>query len=88
MGEQPALTAPVKGVVQGYRQGEHGPYAWATASDGSVEGYVTFSLLTPVWNESDFPSNGTIVILDDIRKKSRGWYAMSARYMRPSDDKA
>lgn len=63
--------------------GKHGPYAVATAE--GVEGSITFSLSSPVWTENDQPEPGTRVILDNLRQKSAGWRALSARYVRLAD---
>lgn len=63
--------------------GRHGPYA---VSYCEKIGVVTFSLETPVWNEREWPTPGTIVILEDVRRKSAGWRAERARFLRPTDN--
>ena len=64
-------------------KGNHGPYAVARNDE---LGLVTFSLDPPVWQEGEYPENGTIVILSNIQKKSAGWRAKSGRFFRPSDE--
>lgn len=63
-------------------QGRHGPYAVARHKD---LGLITFSLNQNVWQESDQPECGTIVVLGEIRRKPAGWRAMSARFFTPND---
>lgn len=90
--EEP-FTGPVEAVVQGKGQGKHGWYAWANVDPATlppgakIEGSITFSLEpeTGVWKETDYPDEGTVVILNDLRKKREGWRAMEARLCRPSD---
>lgn len=62
--------------------GRHGPYA--VAKDASL-GSVTFSLTPDVWQEKRLPEAGSEVMLEDFQKKSAGWRAMSARFLRPED---
>lgn len=76
------IRAIVQKVVT---EGEHGPYAVATSKE--VEGSVTFSLESSVWQEPDLPESGTEVVLSELRKKRAGWRAMSARFFKPSDEK-
>ena len=64
--------------------GRHGPYATATTK--KVKGTITFSLDDDVWHENTVPQNGMIVVLSDLHKRSRGWRAMSARLLTPSDE--
>lgn len=70
-------------VVDKVIAGKHGDYAVAHSDRLSS---ITFSLQTPVWQESDHPEEGMEVVLSDIRKKRAGWRAMSARFVRPSDE--
>lgn len=74
------VIATIQSVIP---KGKHGAYAVATANE--VEGSITFSLARPVWTENDQPEPGTRVILSDLRLKSAGWRALSARYVRPAD---
>lgn len=62
------------------------PYAVAKA-DGIPEP-VTFSLDPDhqVWEEKEFPTAGTRVMLSDIRKNDKGWRAHKARFLRPEDE--
>lgn len=76
---------PFKAVVQEVVQGKHGWYAVASLEGAAIK-TATFSLEPPVWNESDHPQQGIVVILDDFRKKRAGWRAESARFYRPSDE--
>ena len=62
--------------------GKHGPYV---VTKCEKLGSVTFALEWEVWQEKDLPSQGTFVVLTDLRKKPAGWRAGSARYYRPSD---
>lgn len=64
------------------KNGRHGPYA--IARDHKL-GSVTFSLLSEVWQEKQFPEPGSEVVLEDFQKKRAGWRAMSARFLRPDD---
>lgn len=63
--------------------GRYGPYAVAYCNN--VKGSITFSLRAPVWQERDMPNRGISVVLFDLREKQRGWRAMSARFLRPTD---
>lgn len=76
-----AIKAVVQNVIP---QGRHGSFAIA-ASD-KVEGSITFSLKEDVWQEQEWPEQGTIVVLSNLRKKRAGWRAMSGRFLRPSDE--
>jgi hypothetical protein len=75
-----SCTAVVEKTI---RNGKHGPYAVASADN---LGLITFSLEPPVWEESDWPEGGNIVILSEIRKKRAGWRANRGRFLRPSDE--
>jgi len=69
-------------VQQVYPNGAHGPYAKARSEK---LGSVTFSLLRDVWKEKKRPDEGARVLLTQIRGKSAGWRAESARFLRPDD---
>jgi len=70
-------------VQKVFPNGKHGPYA--VASHEKL-GDVTFSLSQPVWEESDWPEEGNIVVLSKIRKKPAGWRSHSGRFFGPSDE--
>lgn len=73
-------------VVDKVVNGKHGQYA--VAHSEQLDGSVTFSLKSPVWQESSLPEGGIKVILSDLQYKSgAGWRSGSARYVRPSDRK-
>ena len=72
-------TVVVEKVVT---NGKHGPYAVGSSEE---LGLITFSLQAPVWNETDHPEGGSIVILSGITKKRAGWRANHGRFLRPSD---
>ncbi len=75
----------IKSVVQKVvREGKHGPFA-VTTSD-QIEGSVTFSLEPTVWQEEDWPEEGTMVFLGKLREKRAGWRAKLARFWKPSDE--
>jgi len=40
-----------------------------------------------VWQENSFPEEGVEVILTDLYKKTAGWRARKARFLRPEDEK-
>jgi hypothetical protein len=61
--------------------GKKGSYV-VTTCDG-LEGSVTFSLTTEVWQENKQPEKGNLVILSDVRRTSNGWRAYHARFYRP-----
>ncbi len=64
--------------------GDHGYYAVAVSE--KVKGPITFALYKPTWNEEGpRPSPGTLVILEDIRRKPKGWRAEKAKCLRPED---
>jgi len=73
----------LKAVVQKVIDGKHGCYA--VANSDKIEGSITFSLDPTVWKEKVYPQEGYMVVLSDIRKKSAGWRAHSARFLRPND---
>ncbi len=66
-----------------FPNGKHGPNAVASIE---VLGNVTFALKPPVWEEKYWPEEGDIVVLSEIRKKTRGWRAYSGRFFQPSDE--
>jgi len=76
-----AIKAVVQNVIP---QGRHGPFAIATSE--KVEGSITFSLKENVWQEQEWPEQGMVVALSNLRKKRAGWRAMSGRFLRPSDE--
>ena len=78
---------PFQGTVLGVYPGDHGPYAVAEVGQSGME-RITFALYPPVWNENSQPEPGMIVVLDDFRKKRRGWRAENARFLRPSDEQS
>lgn len=65
-------------------EGEHGPYAVATCD--SLEGSITFSLEPTVWQEADWPEQGSVVILNKLRQKRAGWRAKLVRFSQPSNE--
>ena len=73
--------ATVQKVLPG---GKHGPYAVALAEEDGRN--ITFSLDQPVWQESNLPEPGTIVMLSQLQKKRAGWRASSARLFQPADE--
>ncbi len=72
-------NAVVQEVVS---DGKHGPYAVVRHL---TLGRITFSLQPPVWTEKDWPEEGNVVVLSEIRKKRAGWRASFGRFFRPSD---
>lgn len=76
---------PFEAVVQEVVQGKHGPYAVALVDMAGIK-RATFALKSPVWEEGVLPEPGTVVVLNDFRKKRAGWRAESARFYRPSDE--
>lgn len=70
-------------VVEVIRDGKHGPYA--VARNDKIDGSITFSLNDQVWQETDIPEPGMFVVLARLRKKPKGWRALSARYLSPED---
>lgn len=75
------IRAVVQKIIE---NGDHGPFAVALSED--LEGSVTFSLDKSVWQESDWPNEGMIVFLGEIRKKRAGWRANYGRFWKPSDE--
>ncbi len=76
----------IQAVVQMVLEGDHGPYAVATA-DG-FEGSITFSLDSSVWQEAIRPGRGTHVILSNLERKQAGWRANKVRLLQPEDEQA
>ncbi len=75
----------IKAVVQKvFREGKHGPFAVATSEQ--LEGSVTFSLEPTVWEEKEWPEEGFMVFLGEIRQKRAGWRAKKGRFWKPSDE--
>lgn len=50
-------------------------------------GKVTFSMVTPVWEEDIPLKKGQFVVLSELVKYATGWRAHKARFMRPEDEK-
>jgi len=82
MAEEQSYRAVVQKVIT---SGPHGPYAVAKSDEF---GSVTFSLVSPVWQEKSWPERGNVVVLSDVRKKRAGWRAELGRFMRPSDEQS
>lgn len=63
-------------------------HSYAVAKADGISGTVTFSLHSSreVWRESEYPEPGVSVALSNLRKGVRGWRALSARFLRPSDE--
>lgn len=78
-----AMKAVVQKVI---REGKHGPFAVATSDQ--LEGSVTFSLEPTVWEEEEWPEEGMVVLLGDLRQKRAGWRAKKGRFWKPSDEQA
>jgi hypothetical protein len=75
----------IKAVVQKViREGKHGPFAVATSNQ--LEGSVTFSLEPTVWKEKEWPEEGMMVYLGELRQKRAGWRAKNGRFWKPSDE--
>jgi len=75
----------IKAVVQKViREGKHGPFAVATSDQ--LEGSVTFSLEPTVWKEKEWPEEGMMVYLGELRRKRAGWRAKNGRFWKPSDE--
>ena len=64
------MKATVQKVIP---KGKHGPFAIATSE--YLKGSITFSLEPTVWLEKDWPEEGAIVLLTQLRKKRLGWRA-------------
>lgn len=73
----------LEAVVQAVLHGRHGMYAVSRSSQ--VIGSITFALDPSVWQGSDYPKSGEVVMLSDIRPKKAGWRAHKARYVQLSD---
>lgn len=67
------------------KRGPKGLYAVSVCEE---LGSVTFSLEPDVWQESDMPVPGIYVVLMKVRKWKRGWRALKARFMQPSDEQS
>jgi hypothetical protein len=80
MSEEDTARGVIQKVVS---KGLHGPYV-VTKVEGL--GSVTFALEKDVWDETDSPTPGEIVLLSKLREKRDGWRAMKARYVKPSDN--
>jgi hypothetical protein len=78
------IKATVQTVIP---QARHGPFAVAT-SDQIKEGSVTFSLEPTVWQEKEWPEPGSVVLLEELRKKRLGWRAQQGRFWQPSDEQS
>lgn len=76
-----AIKAVVQKVI---RDGKHGPFAVATCV--RLDGSVTFSLEPTVWKEQEWPENGMVVFLGELRQKRAGWRAKYGRFWKPSDE--
>lgn len=65
-----------------------GRYSYAVAIVTGVSGTITFSLHPDrkIWLEEEYPVPGNSVILQDLRKSSRGWRAYQARFLQLSDE--
>jgi hypothetical protein len=63
-------------------------HSYAVARADGISGTVTFSLhrSREVWVEDEYPEPGVSVALSNLRKGVRGWRALSARFLRPSDE--
>ncbi len=73
----------LEAVVQAVLTGRHGDYV--VTRSGQVVGSITFSLDSGVWQGSERPKSGEVVMLSDIRPKRAGWRAHKARYVQLSD---
>lgn len=78
-------TPIVAAVWRVFPKGRHGAYAVAYAQQAAINGDITFSLESPCWEEDSFPEAGILVVLSDVRRKTKGWRAQSARYVRIED---
>lgn len=75
----------IKAVVQKViREGKHGPFAFATSDQ--LKGSVTFSLEPTVLREKEWPEEGVMVFLGELRQKRAGWRAKQGRFWKPSDE--
>lgn len=66
--------------------GPHGPYAMACSEE--LEGSITFSLDPKVWQEDEWPEEGSIVVLSRIVEKRAGWRARCGRFSGPADKRS
>ena len=84
MNDKKLIVARVHTIVL---EGKHGPYAAACSIEQGFQGeYITFSLESPVWNESSWPEPGHDVVLDNLTHKKSGWRAGFARFLRPANN--
>lgn len=75
----------VKAVVHKVvRDGKHGPYAISTCDE--IDGSVTFSLEPTVWKGDEYPEEGSVVHLSNLRQKRAGWRAKKGRFWQLSDE--
>ena len=84
----PGRKTPLRAIVQGVYDSGQGRYVVTKPETDERLGSVTFSLETGerVWTEECEPSNGEVVLLEDLVETRAGWRAKSARYARPSDE--
>ena len=76
---------PIKAIVQKIIEtGKHGAYF--VANSEGIDGSVTCSLEPKVWLENDRPEPGSVVNLEELRKKRAGWRATAGKFWRPSDE--
>jgi hypothetical protein len=75
------VIAVVQKIVS---KGKHGAFVVAKAD--KLEGSITFSLESTVWQEQSYPEAGEMVYLTNLRKKRAGWRAKKGRYYNPSDE--
>lgn len=75
----------VKAIVHKIvRDGKHGPFAISTCDE--IDGSVTFSLEPTVWKEDEYPEEGSVVHLSNLRQKRAGWRAKKGRFWKLSDE--
>lgn len=80
------MNEPIKAIVQRVvPKGPHGPFAVAT-SESFQGGSITFSLEPTVWQDRDWPKEGSVVCLWNLREKRLGWRAKKGRSWRLSDE--
>jgi hypothetical protein len=65
-------------------KGNHGPFAVSTCDE--IDGSVTFSLEPTVWKEDEYPEEGSMVYLGNLRQKRAGWRAKEGRFWQLSDE--
>jgi len=76
-----AIKAVVEKVIG---NGKHGPFVVATSD--AIRGSVTFSLEPTVWQEDEWPEEGAVVYLTNLREKRAGWRAKQGRHWLLSDE--